>query len=74
MMARLTQKLPRSLIEFRITLYALKEYKGWTDEDIAKRIGTTDRTIRRMRHDPYAASGAHILKVQELLEDAKKDY
>lgn len=67
-------KLPKALVEFRIALYALKEYRGWTDADIAKHLGTTDRTIRRIRKDPYSTSGANILRVQELLEKAKEDY
>lgn len=68
------QKLPRSLIEFRIALYALKELRGWTDADIAKRLGVTDRSVRRMRQDPFSASGGNVLKVQEMLEDARKEY
>ena len=67
-------KPPKCLVEFRIALYALKEFKGWTDADIAKRLGVTERTVRRMRQDPFSANGGNILKVQEMLEEERNSY
>ena len=34
-------KMPAWAIEFKVDLYALKEYKGWTDEELGKRLGVT---------------------------------
>lgn len=67
-------KIPKECIKFKIALYALKEYKSWTDEDVAKRIGVSSRTVRRMREDPFSASGVNILKVQALAEEAEANY
>ena len=67
-------KPPREVIDFRITLYALQQYMHWTDADLAKRLGTTDRTVRRMRSDPFSVGGTYILRVQSLLNDAKEQY
>ena len=67
-------KIPKECIEFRIALYTLKEYKGWTDEDVGKRIGVSARTVRRMREDPFSASGGNILKIQSLAAEARANY
>ena len=32
-------KAPSWEIDFKVDLYALKEYKGWTDEELGKRPG-----------------------------------
>lgn len=32
-------KAPSWEIDFKVDLYALKEYKGWTDEELGKRLG-----------------------------------
>lgn len=67
-------KPPREAVDFQIQLYALQQYKRWTDEDLAKRLGVSSRTIIRMRKDPFSVSGQYILKVQSLLEEAKENY
>ncbi|WP_455649073.1 hypothetical protein [Enterocloster citroniae] len=43
-------KNPKWVVDFKITLYALKEYTGWTDVELGKRLDVTDRTIMNMRH------------------------
>ena len=50
-------KPPKCLVEFRIALYALKEFKGWTDADIAKRLGVTERTVRRIDKTHFLQMG-----------------
>jgi len=67
-------KPPREVVEFLIQLYALKQYRRWTDEDLAKRLGATTRLITKMRADPFSVSGQYILKVQALYEKAKAEY
>lgn len=66
--------LPKECIEFRIALYTLKEYKGWTDAQVAKRLDVSERTVRNMRADPFSASGVNILKVQALAQEARERY
>lgn len=34
-------KAPSWEIDFKVDLYALKEYKGWTDEELGKRLGVS---------------------------------
>ena len=67
-------KPPVEVVEFTIQMYALQQYKRWTDDDLAKRLGVSTRTIIRMRKDPFSVSGQYILKVQSLLEEAKENY
>ena len=67
-------KVPEECHEFRITLYTLKEYMDWTDEDVAKRLGVTVRTVANMRKDPGSVAGCHILKVQALAAAARENY
>ena len=63
-MTRLKAKPPAEVIDFRIKLYGLLQYKNWTDEDLAKRLGISAQTVSNMRTDPFVTSGANILKVQ----------
>lgn len=67
-------KPPREAVDFQIQLYALQQYKRWTDADLAKYLGVSDRTVARMRNDPFSASGGLILRVQALLVKAKESY
>ena len=55
-------KAPSWEIDFKVDLYALKEYKGWTD------------TVGNMRRNPSSVNGALILKIQSLLKEAKEKY
>ena len=32
-------KMPAWAIEFKVDLYALKEFKGWTDEELGEALG-----------------------------------
>lgn len=46
-------KLPGYIVEFQIALDGVKRYTGWTDVELAKRLGVTDRTLQRQwRIDP----------------------
>ena len=38
-MPRIKARPPAEVIDFRIKLYGLLQYKNWTDEDLAKRLG-----------------------------------
>ena len=67
-------KNPKWAVEFKITLYALKEYKGWTDEDLGKQLGVTSRTIMTMRKNPCSVNGGLILRVQDMLREAAEKY
>lgn len=67
-------KPPKEAVEFVITLYALQQYKRWTDADLAKYLGVCEKTIGRMRSDPFSVSGGLILRTQALLERAKENY
>ena len=67
-------KPPREAVDFQIQLYALQQYKRWTDADLAKYLGVSDRTVARMRNDPFSVSGGLILRTQALLEKAKENY
>ncbi|WP_347005254.1 hypothetical protein [Enterocloster clostridioformis] len=67
-------KTPKWIIEFKIDLYALKEYKGWTDEDLGKQLGVTSRTVMNMRKNPCSVNGGLILRVQDMLKDAEEKY
>ena len=73
-MPRIKAKPPAEVIDFRIKLYGLLQYKNWTDEDLAKRLGISAQTVSNMRADPFVTSGANILKVQSLYEEAKREY
>ncbi len=67
-------KAPSWEIAFKVDLYALKEYKGWTDEELGKRLGVSARTVGNMRRNPSSVNGALILKIQSLLKEAKEKY
>ncbi|WP_455649077.1 hypothetical protein [Enterocloster citroniae] len=67
-------KKPKWVVDFKIDLYALKEYKGWTDAELGKQLGVTDRTIMNMRKDPCSVNGGFILRVQDMLKEAKEKY
>lgn len=67
-------KMPEWAIAFKVDLYALKEYRSWTDEELGKRLGVTARTIRSMRHNPSSVNGGLVLKVQAMLKEAKEKY
>ena len=67
-------KPPKEAVEFTIQMYALQQYKRWTDADLAKCLGVCDKTIARMRNDPFSVSGALILRVQALYRNAKENY
>ena len=73
-MPRIKARPPAEVIDFRIKLYGLLQYKNWTDEDLAKRLGISAQTVSNMRTDPFVTSGAYILKVQSLYEEAKREY
>lgn len=62
------------VIDFRIELYALLQYKQWTDSDLAEWLGISPRTVRAMRQDPYSTSAANVLRVQSELKKAKAAY
>ncbi|CCY87011.1 putative uncharacterized protein [Clostridium sp. CAG:149] len=66
-------KQERNADHFRIELESLKIIKNWTDEDLAKRLGISLPTVRRMRAEPYSAKGGYILEIQGMLREAKKD-
>ena len=72
--ARTKAKPPREVIEFKIKLYGLLEYKRWSDSDLAKCLGISAATVSNMRSDPLTTSGANILMVQTLYEEAKANY
>lgn len=67
-------KNPKWAVDFKITLYALKEYRGWTDEDLGKQLGVTSRTIMNMRKNPCSVNGGIILRVQDMLREAEDKY
>lgn len=67
-------KNPKWAVDFKITLYALKEYRGWSDEDLGKQLGVTSRTIMGMRKNPCSVNGGIILRVQEMLKEAEEKY
>lgn len=67
-------KKPKWAVDFKIDLYALKEYKGWTDEDLGKQLGVTSRTIMNMRKNPCSVNGGLILRVQDMLREAAEKY
>lgn len=63
----------RNADRFRIILESLKILKNWTDADLAKRLGISLPTMRRIRADPYSTKSAYILEIQGMLRDAEKD-
>lgn len=65
-------KLPPYAIEFQIALDGVKRYSGWTDAELAKKLGVSDRTLRNLRSDPCAASGGLILRVQNMLQEYRR--
>ena len=65
-------KLPPYAIEFQITLDGVKRYSGWTDAELAKKLGVSERTLGNLRSDPCAASGGLILRVQYMLLEYRK--
>ena len=67
-------KMPEWAVAFKVDLYALKEYRSWTDEELGKRQGVTARTIRSMRRNPSSVNGGLVLKVQAMLKEAKEKY
>ena len=67
-------KPPKEAVEFTIQMYALQQYKRWTDADLAKYLGVCERTVSRMRNDPFSANGSLILRVQAALQKAKESY
>lgn len=67
-------KPPREVVEFVIQMYALQQYKRWTDADLAKYLGVCDRTIAKMRNDPFSVRGEFILRVQAALRKAEESY
>lgn len=67
-------KMPEWAVAFKVDLYAIKEYRSWTDEELGKRLGVTARTIRSMRRNPSSVNGGLVLKVQALLKEAKEKY
>lgn len=67
-------KPPKEAVEFTIQMYALQQYKRWTDADLANHLGVCERTVARMRNDPFSVSGSLILRVQAALQKAKENY
>ena len=67
-------KKPKWAVDFKIDLYALKEYKGWTDVELGTQLGVTDRTVMNMRKNPCSVNGGLILRVQDMLKEAKEKY
>ena len=75
-MAGVTSKAkpPVEVVEFTIQMYALQQYKRWTDADLAKCLGVCEKTVARMRNDPFSVRGELILRVQAMLKKAKECY
>lgn len=67
-------KTPEMGRRVKLDLYALKEYKGWTDEDLGKQLGVTSRTVMNMRKNPCSVNGGIILRVQDMLREAAEKY
>lgn len=67
-------KPPVEVVEFTIQMYALQQYKRWTDADLAKCLGVCEKTVAKMRNDPFSVSGELILRVQAMLKTAKENY
>ena len=67
-------KTPKRIIDFKIDLYALKEYRSWTDEDLGKQLGVTSRTVMNMRKNPCSVNGGLILRVQDMRREAEEKY
>ena len=67
-------KPPIEVVEFTIQMYALQQYKRWTDADLANCLGVCEKTIARMRNDPFSVRGELILRVQAMLKKAKENY
>ena len=65
-------KLPGYVIEFQITLDGIKRYTGWGDEEVAKRLNITARTLRSIRKDPASAKGITILQAQHMLKELRR--
>lgn len=64
-------------IDFLIKLDALKRITGSDDNDIAKLLGCSLKTVGNMRSDPFSTSGRYILMVQAYYdreERRRKDY
>ncbi len=72
-MPRRAKPLPE-VIEFRIDLYALLQYKQWNDSDLARWLGVSVRTVRAMRKDPYSTRAANVLRIQSELKKARAAY
>lgn len=66
-------KVPRWVSDFRIELYALKEYRGWTDEELGLRLGVSARTIANAKRDPCSVNGGIILRIQEMKREAETE-
>lgn len=71
-MAKNKYILPEPAIKFQSTLDLLKRYTKWTDKEIGKRIGVTERTIRNARKNPFSVNAKTILLIQYQLDKVKE--
>ena len=67
-------KPPKEAVDFTIQLYATQQYKRWTDAELAAYLGVSERTVIRMRNDPFSVSGELILRTQALMKKAEASY
>ena len=63
-----------AIINFRCDFHRLKEILGYDDKQLAKYLGCSESTIRKLRREPMNVSGKYILLVQAHLaqEDGKR--
>ena len=59
--------------DFRLQMEAVKIRRNWTDEEIAKRLGCSTRTLSNMRDDPFSVRGQYILVIQALAKEAERE-
>lgn len=59
----------RNVRAFRGQLAQLLGITGWTQKELAKKIGCNPATITAIKDRPYAAEGRWILEIQGLLQE-----
>jgi predicted transcriptional regulator len=62
-----------AVIDFQITLEALKKITRWDDKELAEELGCTEQTIRNMRKDPLSVGGRWILLVNRHFLEAESE-
>lgn len=65
-------KLPGYMIEFQIAIEGVKKYTGWTDQQLADRLGVSITTVQSAKRDPCAVNGGIILRIQDMLREYRK--